>query len=499
MGPRRSRHCGGGGAELLGAGSLATPGVRYLAASKRFSSDDLLQVCHALEKQRIAYHIDDQKRVQVAADQIEQAADAVAKLDLGQRSIKEIRGDAGAASIWDGPGEREQKEKLKLEQMLERLIGEQDGVLSAVVSVNRPKPSTLARNSGRPSAFVYVETEKGPRAVVPDNPVDPLTAGRFDSRAGAGLDHRHGHARNPLSRPGQSRARRSFANSGPGGRAYRRDPRQARLDQGRASAGAVDHAAHRRGRGQRRGNSQRRQERRARRSPCRDGALERAESDTVAKAAQPVMAINHPLAINGDAEPAFAEASPSATAHGGAVRAQGARRAGEFPNERGRVVVFVPRSFYYKMEIRNDQSEPSLEELKSMADRTEKSVRLALNLLLPDADSWKVDVGTIPDDLSFSRPAILPGAGDSRHRFLEWGLVGAVAGGLSILAIAGSWIRMARRPARVSESSDRSRRYHAGSPLLPSPSERVRELIQRNPEAAASVLQRWVGQGGRSA
>ena len=30
----------------------------------------------------------------------------------------------------------------------------------------------------------------------------------------------------------------------------------------------------------------------------------------------------------------------------------------------------------------------------------------------------------------------------------------------------------------------------------PGPSERVRELIRLNPEAAASVLHRWTGQGG---
>jgi hypothetical protein len=30
----------------------------------------------------------------------------------------------------------------------------------------------------------------------------------------------------------------------------------------------------------------------------------------------------------------------------------------------------------------------------------------------------------------------------------------------------------------------------------PGPSEKVRELIRLNPEAAASVLHRWTGQGG---
>ncbi len=94
-------------------------------------------------------------------DQFEQAAEVVAKLDLGQRPIDEIRDEVGLISLWDGLGEREQKDKLKLERMLERLISEQDGVLCAVVSINRPRPSTFARNSAKPSAFVYVETDAG--------------------------------------------------------------------------------------------------------------------------------------------------------------------------------------------------------------------------------------------------------------------------------------------------------------------------------------------------
>ena len=48
-----------------GAGSLSNLGVRYLASSKRFSSDDLIKVCRALDKQRIAYRVDEQRRVEV--------------------------------------------------------------------------------------------------------------------------------------------------------------------------------------------------------------------------------------------------------------------------------------------------------------------------------------------------------------------------------------------------------------------------------------------------
>jgi hypothetical protein len=70
---------------------------------------------------------------------------------------------------------------------------------------------------------------------------------------------------------------------------------------------------------------------------------------------------------------------------------------------------------------------------------------------------------------------------------------------VSILLIAASWMRIARKPPRrLVEPATTTRRYHIDSASQPSPSERVRDLIQRNPEAAASVLQRWVGQGGFS-
>src|SRR5262245_63048134 len=54
-------------------GSLSTSGARFLASSKRFSSDDLIKICRALDKQRISYRVDDQRRVEVTSDQYDQA------------------------------------------------------------------------------------------------------------------------------------------------------------------------------------------------------------------------------------------------------------------------------------------------------------------------------------------------------------------------------------------------------------------------------------------
>ena len=57
--------------------------------------------------------------------------------------------------------------------------------------------------------------------------------------------------------------------------------------------------------------------------------------------------------------------------------------------------------------------------------------------------------------------------------------------------------RPAGRSARPSRSAWRPG-FVADGPAgpVPGPSERVRELIRLNPEAAAGVLQRWIGQGG---
>ncbi len=70
-----------------GVTSLSTVGGRhYLVSGRSFSSDDLITICQALDKQRVPYHVDDQRRIEVGADQFDQAAEVVSKLDLGQPS-----------------------------------------------------------------------------------------------------------------------------------------------------------------------------------------------------------------------------------------------------------------------------------------------------------------------------------------------------------------------------------------------------------------------------
>ncbi len=140
--------------------------------------------------------------------------------------------------------------------------------------------------------------------------------------------------------------------------------------------------------------------------------------------------------------------------------------------------------------------EPTREEMLLMAERTERQIRTAVGLVVANADAWKIDVDTIPDDVSSYRPPVHASSADSRRKFLDWGIVGASLAVVSILAAVGSWIQVARRPGRQPEQAVQTRRFHVDSASEPGPSERVRELIRRSPEAAASVLQRWTAQGG---
>jgi hypothetical protein len=480
--------------------SLATFGFRYLASKRQFSSDDLIKICRALDRQVITYRIDAERRVEIAADQFDQAAELVAKLDLGQHPIDEIRGDSsGSIWNWDPPSERERKEQLTREKMLERLIGQHAGVAWSLVSLQLPRSSALRRSASKPSAFVYIETEGGRplpsrtvqsipailTGIVPD--LAPASITVMDTRG-----YRYFDSGNPaLGDSARHRAREEEISQeilekldwikGVRVQVQVVSPRS------RARAGATARTSA----GARQADA------------AKEVATDRLEPGTSqpqSGGASPVVVVNQPADLEsegGSPSKAVPRAGPPAVApHASAVNPQDAAKPTEREGEHGRVLVYVPRSFYYNAEIRTIHREPAREELRLMAERTEKQIRTAVSLVVPDSESWKVDVDTIPDEVTLNRPDVLSSPTDPRRRFLDWGIVGAALAVVSILAAVGSWIQVARRPARLPDPAIGPRRYHADTASEPGPSERVRELIRRSPEAAASVLQRWTGQGG---
>lgn len=479
------------------ATSLSTGGVRYLASQRRFSTDDLIKVCRALDNQSVAYRVDEQRRVEVAADQFDQAHALVAKLDLGQHSIAEIRSESDESSIWDTPNARDRKQELARAKILERLIGQLDGVVSSWVSIHRPRTSGWVRPTSKPSAFVYVETEGKRRlpyqtvqsipAILAGSEPD-LTPGSITL-----VDHNGNKYLDPgdpaLGDSSRNRAREEELDEeiaekldwikGVRVQVQVISPTAAEVASVRASASSRLPAA-----------------------PDRSSAGQpsNAAPRSASGGPTPAIVVNKPAELEPEPKPVTRTPSPavpaSAAENASPPIAGSAGRHGEHGRDRGRVVIHVPRSFYYNADIRTADREPPREDLRLMAERTEKQVRTAVALVVPESESWKVEVDTIPDEVSLNRPSVSPSPSEARRRLWDWGIVGIVGAVVSILAAVGSWIQVARRPARLPEPALRNRRYHVDSASEPGPSERVRELIRRNPEAAASVLQRWAGQGG---
>src|SRR5205085_195343 len=102
-------------------------------------------------------------------------------------------------------------------------------------------------------------------------------------------------------------------------------------------------------------------------------------------------------------------------------------------------------------------------------------------------DTWTVEVDTIPDEVSVDRPAALPSGSESRRKVIDWGIVAVVAAALAVVTALGSWIQLARRPARPTEPAFDTRRYR-GDPGDHSPLRKAAIGIVSLEQSLASQL-----------
>jgi hypothetical protein len=464
----------------LGAASFTSAESSYLGSGRRYSWDDLNKISRALERQRTPYRIDDQRRVSVSRDQLEQAETAIAKLELGPRLPGEIRDQAAAPNLWESPHDKEIREHRDQEKILESMISGLPGIVGAFVRLDRPKSRWGLQPAVKPSAFVCLDSE-GDRQL-PFQTVQSITTILRGYEPGLSVDavtvvDRRGHkyldAGNPaLSVLSHNRAREEELSQEileqldwiKGVRVSVQLPDSLTTDSktpaSRVEAARPEHAGT-----QARGTSSR---------PESGGP----------EANSPKIAINRPLGV---AEPAVTAPAPAAKA-----------LVHENPAEGGRIWVKVPRSYYYQVSILPSHKEPSLEELQKLVIRTEEQIKTGLALVVPlsGPGCWKATVDVIPDEVPLNQPSVLSSRTDSRRLTLDWGIAVAMAATAAALVLLGSWISSARRPAGRPGTSLRGLRYHTGSALVPGPSERVREFVRRNPDSAVSVLARWTSLGG---
>ena len=434
--------------------ALVPTGMRYLPSGRLFSSDDLTRIRQALDEKGITYSIEDRK-VEVAAEQYDQARAIVAKLRVGSPSFEEIRSpESWVSSIVETSHEKEQKERLHQERFIELLLNNLDGIVWSQVSIRWPAPKGPRHLRGKPSAFITLETEPNrPLPLRTQQAIPPILISNEPELSNESITviDRDGKLildpRNPsLTNSSRDQAREE-------------EKRKAILEKLSYIKGVHVWV----------------------RLICRQDAIPAPASAAPTRTDPiPAMGVNQPIELEKPARTTTAAAHPPPPPPAALA-------------EHGQVLVNVPRSYYYNhMFPKADQREPTPEALRETVARTKESIIKLVKMEVPD--SWKVDVEMFPDDEPLGRPAILP---EARRKAMDWGIVAAVAAAVALLTALASWIQVVRRPARLPEMEARTRRYRADSADEPNPSERVRELVRRDPEAAASVLQRWTTQGGR--
>src|SRR5262249_46289856 len=133
-------------------------------------------------------------------------------------------------------------------------------------------------------------------------------------------------------------------------------------------------------------------------------------------------------------------------------------------------------------------------------DRTKALIETAVRHIVPPGQLEEVVVSTIPDEMPKVNAEPPPASSDARRTTSWWVPVGLVLGAAVGFVLLSFRVLAARRPRPRPAFLRREGqgRYEIGEALDagPGPAERVRDLIRLNPEAAASVLHRWTGQGG---
>ncbi len=471
-----------GGLTYAAATGLPTSSTTYVAlrSGTRFSSDDLIAITKALDAKHLDYRFDHQNHVEVAVDQASDANDALAKLDVGPKRLNDIRKEALASNVFDPMGVGEERRKQAANEFLETTLRRLPGIVNAVVKVNRPAPrGGLRANTAGTSAFVWIETEN-------DHELSSTTVERIQTMI-SGAE--------PEIKPG---AVTVFDTTG---RNY--------LDAHNPALGEQAHT-------------------KAREEALRQEILDKLDRIKgvevsvklvpgpvippptplpplpVAKAVEPAveaveiplptlsMGVNQPLDSSEESRPPAPVPKPEPAV----VLPPPAPSPAPVP-PKAKVWVKVPRGYYVRA-VRD--KDPSLEDYQPLVERTEKLIITAVRHVVPPGQLEEpVAVSIIPEDVP--EPKAASAAIDSRRNLSWWVPAGIAAAASATLTFLAFRTFAARRPLSraLADELGRGRVYKIDEPsdagAEPGPSERVRELIRLNPQAAASVLHRWTGHG----
>ncbi len=459
-------------AGLLLVASSATPvapTVVNLRAGQRFSLDEISKITRALEAKHIPFRLDEPgRRVEVESDHLSEATDLVSTLDIGPHALDDILSESSKSTVLEGMTEKQQRVLQGRNKMLGAMIRRfpDSGIASALVEIQRRTGRGGLRPATSATAFVYLQTED-------DRPISDQTVQKIQSLIVGAEPEVLRNAVTVFDQTGRHYL--DASNPTVGLRSLTRSREEdfvakllKELDHIKGVRVTVQLAPP------------------PAPTPPPPSAVPPPPPPPAEEIGLPVVA-NQPVEL--EPEPMSKPPLPAP---------QPPQPASAPTPEPARVWVKVPSSFYLKMK---PNREPSSDELRQAAEKTEKQIKTAVELVIPRGEfgTPQVTIDTIPDHQD-AKPAPLPSVVPESMRVPSWWVVGGSSGAAAVmLLLVGLRVAAARRPAARPAPAAEFGRYtkvDAGSERGPGPSERVRELIRLNPEAAASVLQRWTGQGG---
>jgi hypothetical protein len=454
-------------AVVASAAMLALPldrdEMRWLYDGRKFSGDAALEIQKALAAEKVAFQADSSHRIGVAASRWGDAMAALEKHGVEPPSLEELEKDRPASDPWSDRDARAAHERWQLERSLKASIeGYGGGIRSAHVSIKRSPVRTKLRPEWKVGGLVLLDVErKPPHRVI--RSIQTLLASKVDGLAAESvtIGDQSGYFYLDASNPGAASATRVLARA--------EELRDALLEKlGPLVPGidvdvTVDPPS------------------------VSDPPAKPSPAPRRSAPIEPVQDVRPNMPVGLEPDPAPAPAEPPGPG-------------------RASIWVKVPRSYYLRIARDNSPGRtPSQEDLKVYHQKTCEQVDHAVAVLIPPPERGRVMVDIIQGALAADpAPVTAPASVDAARAWPSWvapAALGAGAGlGVAIVLGTGVGLLASRRPsARPSRSSVRSGlSVDAPSGPVPGPSERVRDLVRRDPEAAAGVLQRWIGgaQGG---
>lgn len=424
---------------LLATAESGAPVTYWLDDGRVFSSDEAHSVGRALAGKGIGVVRGVRGQLGVASEQKATALKALESAGLDWQSLKEMIDRPVQASVWADPLDRQRIRLRARERAVEALISRFHGVLAATVRLHESGTGPYDREGSLDATVILTPADPG--AITPDL-IERVQIGLVS------LEPRLDRDRDVTVIDDQGQA---YLLAG--------DPKVAQRRH--ADARAYEW----------------------------ESTLSRRLSALVPEVRVSVR-LEWPLtAGRSSAERSGSEVVPNAPA---ALAEPGV--AAE-PSQKANVLVEVPTRSFLNLYRAGDRADhfPTPEELGLIEQVARKRIEAEVRHVIPGASLGPIEVVRIPLPVTrgTSAEAPRPSRPDLRPWFAAAALVGVL---LTLAATAGTRRFSSSRRAAREPSAEPSVRFDGEDRA--GPVDRVRELIRRDPDAAAGVLRRWVGQGG---